>query len=179
MGRKTIHSIRANMSIKTEQYVVDNYTYAKKAGEKFNMDPLVILAQGSFESAWGTSNLSKKYNNFFGITAGGSKNEYWKGGVYQAQNQYKLKFRTYESPQDSFYDFARLISKNYPSAHAVAKDYKQYANKIAHSPYISESNGDNRTSYMNGLIKNYENILDIAKKKIYSSEEDSHSEQPQ
>ncbi|MEN9331099.1 MAG: Mannosyl-glycoprotein endo-beta-N-acetylglucosaminidase [Bacteroidota bacterium] len=50
------------MSTKTEQYVTDNYPYAKKAGEKFAMDPLVILAQGSFESAWGTSNLSKKYN---------------------------------------------------------------------------------------------------------------------
>jgi flagellar protein FlgJ len=179
MGRETIYPIRTTMSTKTEQYVTDNYAYAKKAGEKFNMDPLVILAQGSFESAWGTSTLSKKYNNFFGITAGGSKNEYWKGSVYHAQNQYHLKFRAYESPQDSFYDFARLIKANYPSAHAVATDYKQYANKIAHSPYISENNGDNRTSYMNGLIKNYENILDIAKKKIYSSPEDSHSEQPQ
>jgi flagellar protein FlgJ len=163
----------------TQQYVSKHYEYARKAGERFRMDPLVILAQAAHESAWGSSSLAKNQHNFFGITAGGSKNEYWKGGVYQAQNQYKLKFRTYDNPQDSFYDFARLISKNYPSAHAVAKEYKQYANKIAHSPYISESNGDNRTSYMNGLIKNYENILDIAKKKIFSSPEDSHSEQPQ
>jgi len=153
------------MSIKTEQYVVDNYTYAKKAGEKFNMDPLVILAQGSFESAWGTSNLSKKYNNFFGITAGGSKNEYWKGGVYQAQNQYKLKFRTYESPQDSFYDFARLISSKYKSAHAAGQDYKTYAQRIAYSPYISESNGDSREGYRSAIINLYENILDTVKKK--------------
>ena len=97
------------MSTKTENYVVNNYPYAKKAGERFKMDPLVILAQGSFESAWGTSNLSTKHNNFFGITAGGSKNEFWKGGIYQAQNKYKLKFRTYATPQDSFYDFARLM----------------------------------------------------------------------
>lgn len=161
------------MSEKTENYVVKNYQYAQKAGEKFNMDPLVILAQGSFESGWGTSNLSKKHNNFFGITAGGSTNEFWKGGVYQAQNQYKLKFRTYESPQDSFYDFGRLISRNYKSAHAAGKSYKDYANKIAHSPYISEKNGDNRNAYMRGLISNYEIILEIAKKKIFSSREDS------
>ncbi len=167
------------MSTKTEQYVVNNYEYAKKAGERFKMDPLVILAQGSFESAWGTSGLSKNYNNFFGITAGGKPNEYWKGGVYQAQNQYKLKFRTYPSAQDSFNDFARLISTNYKTAHDSALNYKQYADKIAHSPYISEKNGDNRNSYMKGLIANYESILAIAKKKIYLSKEDSPSqEQP-
>lgn len=167
------------MSTKTEQYVVNNYEYAKKAGERFKMDPLVILAQGSFESAWGTSGLSKNYNNFFGITAAGKNNEFWKGGVYQAQNQYKLKFRTYPSPQDSFYDFARLISANYKTAHAAAMNYKQYADIIAHSPYISEKNGDNRNAYMKGLIANYESILDIAKKKIFLSQEDFPSqEQP-
>lgn len=165
------------MSTKTENYVVNNYPYAKKAGERFKMDPLVILAQGSFESAWGTSNLSTKYNNFFGITASGSKNEFWKGGVYQAQNKYKLKFRTYDSPHDSFNDFARLISSSYKTAHAAAMDYKKYADKIAHSPYISESNGDNRTAYMRGLIANYEKILDIAKKKIFLKKEDSPSGQ--
>ena len=161
------------MSIRIEQYVIKNYEYAKKAGDRFKMDPLVILAQGSFESAWGTSNLSTKYNNFFGITAGGKPNEFWKGGVYQAQNQYKLKFRTYVSPQDSFNDFARLISANYKTAHAVAMDYTKYADKIAHSPYISEKNGDNRNSYMRGLISNYESIQVIAKKKIYLSKEGS------
>jgi peptidoglycan hydrolase FlgJ len=161
------------MSIRIEQYVIKNYEYAKKAGDRFKMDPLVILAQGSFESAWGTSNLSTKHNNFFGITAGGKPNEFWKGGVYQAQNQYKLKFRTYVSPQDSFNDFARLISANYKTAHAVAMDYKKYADKIAHSPYISEKNGDNRNSYMRGLISNYESIQVIAKKKIYLSKEGS------
>jgi len=161
------------MSIRIEQYVIKNYEYAKKAGDRFKMDPLVILAQGSFESAWGTSNLSTKHNNFFGITAGGKPNEFWKGGVYQAQNQYKLKFRTYVSPQDSFNDFARLISANYKTAHAVAMDYKKYADKIAHSPYSSEKNGDNRNSYMRGLISNYESIQVIAKKKIYLSKEGS------
>ena len=164
------------MSTKTENYVVNHYEYAKKAGERFKMDPLVILSQGAFESAWGTSALATKYNNFFGITAGGKPNEFWKGGVYQAQNQYKLKFRTYPSPQDSFNDFARLISSNYKAAHAAGENYKEYAKQIANSPYISEKNGDNRTAYMNGIIKIYENILAIAKKKKgFWSPEDSAS----
>ena len=47
------------MSIKVENYVIENYPFAKKAGERFKMDPLVILTQGAYESAWGTSGISK------------------------------------------------------------------------------------------------------------------------
>jgi peptidoglycan hydrolase FlgJ len=156
------------MSTKTEQYVINNYPLAKKAGEKYGMDPIVILAQGAYESAWGTSTLSNKYRNFFGITASGKTNEYWKGTLVQTETQYKLKFRTYATAQDSFYDFARLISSNYKAAFAAGKDYKLYAKQIANSAYISETNGDNRTAYMNGIISIYETILDIAKKKVFS-----------
>ena len=56
------------MSIKTENYVIQNYPFAKKAGERFKMDPLVILTQGAYESAWGTSGISKNQKNFFGTT---------------------------------------------------------------------------------------------------------------
>jgi flagellar protein FlgJ len=153
------------MSTKSENYVLNNFQYAKAAGLKYNMDPLVILAQGAHESGWGTSGLSTKSNNYFGITAGGSTNEYWDGAIYQAQNQYKLKFRVYKTPQDSFYDFARLISTKYKSAHAASNDYKTYAQRIAYSPYISESNGDSREGYRSAIVNLYEKILDTVKKK--------------
>lgn len=153
------------MSIKSEDYVVTYLPYAKAAGERFKMDPLIILSQGAHESAWGTSGLAKNSNNFFGITAGGSPNEFWDGKIYQAQNQYKLKFRVYPTPQDSFYDFARLISSKYKTAHSVASDYKAYAQKISYSPYISESNGDSREGYRTSIINLYEKILDVVKKK--------------
>ena len=167
------------MSTKTEKYVIQNYPFAKKAGERFKMDPLVILTQGAYESAWGTSGISKNYKNFFGITAYGTPNEFWKGGVYQAQNQYKLKFRTYPTAQDSFYDYARLISSKYKAAHAASYNYKEYAKQISYSPYLSEKNGDNRAVYMKGLISIYETILEVAKKKIYLPKQDSPSqEQP-
>lgn len=153
------------MSLKSEQYVVKYLPYAKAAGERFKMDPLIILSQGAHESAWGNSGLAKNSNNFFGITAGGSPNEFWDGKIYQAQNQYKLKFRVYPTPQDSFYDFARLIASKYKTAHSVASDYKAYAQKIAYSPYISESNGDSSEGYRTGIISLYEKIQDVIKKK--------------
>jgi len=130
------------------------------------MDPLIILAQGAFESNWGSSNLAVNHNNYFGITAGGKANEFWDGKFYIAQNQYKLKFRVYASPQHSFNDFARLISSNYKAAYAAGKDYKAYAYQISISPYISEKNGDNRERYKAGIIKLYDSIHEIVKKKL-------------
>lgn len=53
---------------------------AVSAGAAFNMNPVAILSQAAFESGWGTSNLSEKYNNFFCLTAYGAANEYWHGG---------------------------------------------------------------------------------------------------
>jgi flagellar protein FlgJ len=129
------------------------------------MDPFVILAQGAQESGWGTSSLSQNHNNFFGFTAGGKPNEFWDGQYYEAKNKYKLKFRVYKSPQESFMDFARLISSKYKAAHAAGNDYKTYAQRIAYSPYISEKNGDNRENYKNGIIKLYDSIIEAAKKK--------------
>ena len=150
----------------TQQYVSKHYEYARKAGERFRMDPLVILAQAAHESAWGSSSLAKNQHNFFGITAAGSPNEFWKGDVYQSGGKYKLKFRVYPSAQDSFYDFARLIASKYKTAHAVATNYKDYATKISQSPYISESNGDNRSVYKNAIISMYEKMAPYAGKII-------------
>lgn len=150
---------------KQEIYFDKYYPAAKRAGEKYKIDPLIILAQGAHESASGTSNIALKANNFFGITASGAKNIYWKGKTYQAINNYKLKFRVYDTPEDSFMDFARLIANRYKSAHLVANDYKAYAARISNSAYITEANGDNRINYKNSIIKGYEQMLAILKKK--------------
>ena len=154
---------------KVEKYVEKYYPYAKVAGERFGMDPLVILSQAALESGWGTSSLATNSNNFFGITASGAANEFWKGKSVVGNNKYKLKFRVYNKPADGVSDFARLISSKYKSAYAAGKDYKTYAHRIAYSPYISESNGDNRESYKNNIISIDDDIIAIAKKKESSS----------
>lgn len=145
------------------KYVIDNFNNAKLAGKKYNIDPLIILTQGGFESAYGTSNLAKNSFNFFGITAYGSKNEYWDGSFYQAKNKYALKFRVYKNALNCFYDYARLISSKYSDVLKKSKNYKEFAKNIANSPYISEANGDNRKIYENSLIKIYEFIQNVVK----------------
>ena len=148
-----------------EQFVESYYLEAKKAGERFKMAPEIILSQAALESGWGSSYGARVRKNFFGITAYGSPNLYWDGSYSIANNQYKLKFRVYKSVQDSFYDFARLISSKYKSAHAVASDSTKYAKAIAYSPYISEKNGDNRENYRKLIISSHNSISSIVKKK--------------
>ena len=137
-----------------EEFVKTYYSVAEKAGKKYNLNPTVILAQAAHESGWGGSYAARVRKNFFGITAYGSTNDYWDGSKSASQTNPKLVFRIYKTEQDSFMDFARLISGNYKTASAVSSDTTKYAKAIAYSPYISEKNGDNRPAYQKAIISN-------------------------
>ena len=113
---------------------------ARKAGEAFRINPAVILAQAS------------EHHNYFGLTAYGRSNVWWKGASIEL-GAHSLRFRTYDSPGDSFMDYARLIRSVYPFAADVSDDPKAFARKIAYSKYISEVNGDNRAAYQALLVK--------------------------
>lgn len=147
-----------------EQFVDTYYPLAKKAGDAFGLNPEAILAQAAIESGWGSSYGARVRKNFFGITAAGSPNTYWDGTYSVSKNQYQLKFRVYKTAQDSFYDFARLITSKYKAASAVSSDTTQYAKAIAYSPYISENNGDNREGYRKGIISAARSIIPLIKK---------------
>ena len=40
---------------------------ARKAGEAFRINPVVILAQAAIESGWGQSDLASEHHNYFGL----------------------------------------------------------------------------------------------------------------
>ncbi len=140
-------------------YVNNNYATAETAGRKYNMNPVVILAQGAMESAWGTSYMAKNIFNFFGITASGKANEYWNGDFYVSKSS-GLKFRKYKSTLDCFYDFARLISSNYKAAFAVSFSIPDYAREISNSPY-AEQDPASRAIYRKAVISNAAYVLKV------------------
>lgn len=149
-------------------YVLKYYDLAVKVGKRFNLNPIVILAQAAIESGWGTSTLAVKFNNFFGITAYGAKNDYWKGEKYISKSS-GLPFRVYANAEAGFADFARLITSKYKEAAKASGSYTEYARLIANSPYISEKNGDNRAKYKELIIRNAVAIITIAKAKKLNS----------
>ena len=128
-----------------QDFVNKFYPAAKAAGAEFNINPEVVLAQAAIESGWGESKLSS-YNNFFGITAYGRINNYWHGGKIQlAENG--LTFRRYDTMENSFMDYCRLIRGSYRTSADLSFHPAAFAKSIAYSKYISEVNGDNRASY--------------------------------
>ncbi len=84
------------MSLKTEQYVVNNYQFAKKAGDRFKMDPSGYFGARRLSKVPGEPpSIINQITIIFSVSPQVvTPNEFWKGGVYQAQNQYKLKFRS-------------------------------------------------------------------------------------
>ena len=141
------------MTAQQINFVKNSLQAAVSAGASFNMNPTVILAQAAFESGWGTSHLATGSNNFFGLTAYGASNQYWHGGKTQVKtDSYSLDFRRYDTRENSFLDFARLIRNNYRAAWQVSSDPEAYAREIAYSPYISELNGDDRETYRRSLV---------------------------
>lgn len=43
---------------------------AEQIQSTYHIDPLILISQAALESGWGLSQLSAKYNNLFGFTAG-------------------------------------------------------------------------------------------------------------
>lgn len=160
LGLYGTHEVLGLHGITTTDRAAFVEKYSKAAltvGKKFGLNPTVILAQAAMESGWGTSYMAKNIFNFFGVTAGGKPNDYWKGDTYTSKTS-GLKFRKYASVEDGFSDFARLITSKYKAASA-SQTISDYAKAIAYSPYISEQNGDNRENYRKGIINNAAYIL--------------------
>jgi peptidoglycan hydrolase FlgJ len=158
----------AELLDKKSSFVLSYYKAAIAAARQFKLNPVIVLAQAALESGWGTSTLAKQYHNFFGMTAAGKPNAYWKGESYTSTSS-GLKFRVYPSVEAGFADFARVISSYYQEAAAVSTNINAYADKIANSKYISETNGDNRQRYKELIISAATSILGIAKKKFQTN----------
>jgi flagellar protein FlgJ len=148
---------------KRTDFVINYYGAAERIGKKFGINPIVILAQAAIESGWGTSTLARLHNNFFGVTAYGQTNDYWKGKKYISKSS-GLPFRSYPNSTDGFSDFARLISSKYSAAAKASESVTEYARLISSSPYINEKNGDNRAKYKELIIRNSIAINLILKK---------------
>ena len=127
-------------------FVQTCWPLAVRAGARYRVAPLVLLAQAAVESAWGGSYSFIQRNNPAGITASGKPNRYWLGEK-SVSSVSGLYFRVYPTLQAGFYDFARLLREKYPTAAVLSTDVPRYARAISYSPYISEANGDHRPTY--------------------------------
>jgi flagellum-specific peptidoglycan hydrolase FlgJ len=134
------------------------FPLAVKAAQGTTIKPELILAAAMLESNKGKSNLSKKYNNYFGIKA----NKSWRGKVAELKTKeytgtdneetITAKFRAYNSPADSFNDYVNFLKFNprykevfnadsieaqareiFKAGYATGKDYDKILSSVANS----------------------------------------------
>lgn len=96
----------------------------------------VTVAQAALESAWGSSQLSRQANNYFGIKAHGGlpsiefpTHEFEDGGLVRVA----ARFARYDSMEACFADRDRLITRLsvYADARAAAGDSEAFIRALA------------------------------------------------
>lgn len=121
-----------------KEYYDEYNQICKQIEYKYGIPHLVILAQGALETGWGKSVSG---NNYFGIKAGGT----WKGDVQEVRTFEYIngervtricRFRKYKDAQDSFVDYAELISglSRYAKAFEANSD-EEFIDAVAKGGY--------------------------------------------
>ena len=83
-------------------YVAEHKSFADKLSEQFGIPSSVILAVAMVESSSGSGKAAKRLNNHFGIVG---KNN------LKATKGIRSRYKQYDSAEESYYDFCRMISQ--------------------------------------------------------------------
>jgi peptidoglycan hydrolase FlgJ len=134
-----------------EDFVRTMWPHAQRAGEALGVDPSALVAQAALETGWGravpTQGSGSSSFNLFGIKAGSS----WEGSTANVPTlefedgvavRKVERFRAYESPADSFNDYARLIGNNprYENARGAGGDVTTFASALQEGGYATDPN---------------------------------------
>ena len=132
-----------------QEFVRELAPHAMQAARKLGVSVRAVLAQAALETHWGTrmptSGNGGSSNNLFGMKAGGS----WDGKRVTVPTlefeegvsvRRKAQFRAYDSPADSFADYARLVGDNPRYAEALGKgdDVLGFARGLVSGGYATD-----------------------------------------
>ncbi|MEZ4908394.1 MAG: glucosaminidase domain-containing protein [Saprospiraceae bacterium] len=113
----------------------------------------ITLAQGMLESNWGRSELSMKANNHFGLKCGGNwdgNTFMWEDDEYHNDNLIQSCFRSFDYPEESFYEHSMFIKTKDRYQFLFdydITDYKSWAHGLRKAGYATDPN------YADKLIK--------------------------
>jgi len=127
------------------------HEHAHAAEQTTGVPAKFMLGQAALETGWGKRMIKNadgsNSNNLFGIKAGPN----WKGKVALATTTEYVngkpqtrveKFRAYDSPADSFRDYAKLITNNprYEKVIANGGDAESFAKGLQRAGYATDPN---------------------------------------
>lgn len=148
------------VAIARKKFINTVAPYAKEVYKQDKIFASITLAQAMLESGTGSSKLTKKANNLFGIKA----NKYWTGKTIQMKTKenYDGKevvematFRAYDNWDESIEDHTNFLKKNSIYAqHGVftAVNYEAQAEAIQAAGYATDPN---YADQLIALIKKY------------------------
>jgi flagellar protein FlgJ len=123
--------------------------HAEQAARELGVDPNALLAQAALETGWGRSvpcNAQGECSfNLFGIKAGSQ----WSGATVNVPTlefeegipvRKVERFRAYDSPADSFRDYAALIrgSSRYANARGAGDNVEAFASALQQGGYATD-----------------------------------------
>lgn len=131
-----------------EGFVARIWDHAQAAARELGVDPRALVAQAALETGWGRKGISRAgggdSNNLFGIKASG-----WNGdSVTASTHEYvdgvrtteTAAFRAYDSPEQSFADYVRLLKTNprYQQALQAGTDIRRFAQGLQRAGYATD-----------------------------------------
>ncbi|MBZ2406241.1 muramidase family protein [Liquorilactobacillus hordei] len=125
--------------VKVATFINSIASSAQQVAQQYNLYASLMIAQAATESGWGSSTLSTKAHNLFGIKYSGSGSyitmntqEYYSGAYHTVS----AKFQSYSSYSDSLVAYAKLISNNFSnSTKANASSVSIAASNLAKGKY--------------------------------------------
>lgn len=131
--------------VSVQKYIDTHKERAIEIMEKYDIPASIILGVAIHESAFGNSRLARYLNNHFGIKG---KND---------SKDIKSAYKGYESAEDSYLDFIRILQDRKQFNHLFYKydknDYQNWALGIARGGYASSKTWSTQVI---GIIKKYE-----------------------
>lgn len=132
-----------------EEFVTHLFPLAKEVAADLGVDPKVLLAQAALETGWGKhiikDSVGESSNNLFNIKA----DKRWDGDRAQVNTleyrdglaqQEKAQFRSYDSFEQSFRDYADFLknSPRYQQALEAAADPRKYLQQLQAAGYATD-----------------------------------------
>lgn len=153
---------KKNVPMPAARFIQQHGDAARAVAKKSGLPADFMLAQAAHETGWGRARMRSTdgtpANNLFGIKAGPN----WKGKVAEVTTteyvngearKVVAKFRAYDTPEDSFRDYARLLTGNQRYAQAVASAQAAPNNAEAFAKHLQRAGYATDPDYANKLAR--------------------------
>jgi flagellar protein FlgJ len=157
------------------EFIATMLPMAEKAAKRLGVEPRFLVAQAALETGWGKSMIKQKdgsnSHNLFGIKSNGWNGESAKVTTTEYINGKATKqvagFRAYDSFEQSFNDYVRLLENNdrYKPAIQVAStsgDSERFVNELQRAGYATDPQYARKINQIARKVQTYQTIADAS-----------------